>query len=162
MRVKKQTGKGRLNEQTLWGKNNLFKKWILGIDNGFDLIRVLEEEISRSSLTCCLDKANNYKEASTMIVCWTYDLVVLDPYAPKGFELLKIARLRNLPVALFTEGEPSLEARNQLKTITGRNGKELMFLNNKSQGGLNSLDSILDSYELPWWSRFLEKIRFNF
>ena len=68
-------------------RNGLPKKWILGVDNGLNLLRELEKEIEKTSLECCLDKANTYKEAATLIICWTYDLVVLDPVTTCGPKL---------------------------------------------------------------------------
>ena len=103
-------------------RNGLPKKWILGVNNGLNLLRELEKEIDKTSLECCLDKANTYKEAATLIVCWTYDLVVLDPVTTCGLKLAGIAMLRNLPVAMLSDSPTSLEAWNGFRW--SQNGKK--------------------------------------
>ena len=80
-------------------RNGLPKKWILGVNNGLNLLRELEKAIDENFLRMLPGRANTYREAKQLIVCWTYDLVVLDPdlWPPT----LGIAILRNLPVAIF-------------------------------------------------------------
>ena len=93
-------------------RNGLPKKWILGVNNGLNLLRDLEKEIEKTSLECCLDRANTYERAKELMVCWTYDLVVLDPIMTFGLKLMGIAMLRNLPVAILSDSPASLEVLN--------------------------------------------------
>jgi len=142
--------------------NRLTKKWILAVNNGPNLLTVLEKAIEKTSLECCLDKANNYKEAATLIVCWTYDLVFLDPVASGGPQLMGIAILRNLPVAILSDSPTSLEAWNGFRG--SQNGKKprVSFLKGGFGDPSFSLEHLLKKPLSPWWSRIYENARFNF
>lgn len=142
--------------------NGLPKKWILGVDNGLNLLRELEKEIKRTSLECCLDKANNYKEAATLIVCWTYDLVVLDPVTTCGPKLVGIAMLRNLPVAMLSDSPTSLEVWNGFRRSQNGKKPKVYFLKDGSGDPSLSLEHILTKPLSPWRSRLYENMQFNF
>jgi len=142
--------------------NRLPKKWILAVNNGLNLLTELEKAIEKTSLECCLDKANTYKEAATLIVCWTYDLVVLDPVATGGLRLMGIAILRNLPVAILSDCPTSLEVWNGFRRSRNEKKPQVYFL----EGGFGdhsfSLEHLLTKPLSPWWSRLYENMRFNF
>ena len=142
-------------------RNGLPKKWILGVDNGLNLLRELEKEIEKTSLECCLDKANTYKEAATLIVCWTYDLVVLDPVTTCGPKLAGIAMLRNLPVAILSDSPTSLEVWNGFRRSQNGKKPQVFFLKGGFGDPSLSLEHILTKPPSPWWSRLYENARFN-
>ena len=143
-------------------RNAVPKKWILGVDNGLNLLREMEKKIDKTSLECCLDRANTYREAKELIVCWTYDLVVLDPTMNCGLKLMGIAILRNLPVAILSNSPTSLEVWNGFRKSQNGKKPQVYFL----EGGFGdpsfSLEHLLTKPLSPWWSRLSENIRFNF
>jgi hypothetical protein len=143
-------------------RNDLPKKWILGVDNGLNLLRKLEKEIEKTSLECRLDKANSYEEAATLIVCWTYDLVVLDPVTTCGPKLVGIAMLRNLPVAMLSDSPISLESWNGFRGSQNGKKPQVFFLKGEFGDPSCSLERILTKPLSPWWSRLYENMRFNF
>ena len=143
-------------------RNGLPKKWILGVNNGLNLLRELEKEIDKTSLECCLDRANTYREAKELIVCWTYDLVVLDPTMNCGLKLMGIARLRNLPVAILSDSPTSLEVWNGFRRSQNGEKPQVYFLEGGCGDPSFSLEHLLTKPLSPWWSRLSENIRFNF
>ena len=143
-------------------RNGLPKKWILGVDNGLNLLRKLEKEIEKTSLECCLDKANTYEEAATLIVCWTYDLVVLDPVTTCGLKLVGMAMLRNLPVAMLSDSPTSLEVWNGFRRSQNGGKPQVYFLKGELGDPSCSLEHILTKPLSPWRSRLYENMRFNF
>ena len=142
--------------------NGLPKKWILGVNNGLNLLRELEKEIEKTSLECRLDKANTYEEAATLIVCWTYDLVVLDPVMTCGLKLVGIAILRNLPVAMLSDSPTSLEAWNGFRGSQNGGKPQVYFLKGGFGDPSFSLEHLLTKPLSPWRSRLYENMRFNF
>jgi hypothetical protein len=142
--------------------NSLPKKWILAVNNGLNLLTELEKAIEKTSLECCLDKAYTYKEAATLIVCWTYDLVVLDSVATGGLRLMGIAILRNLPVAMLSDSPTSLEAWNGFRGSQNGGKPQVHFLKGEFGNPSFSLEHILTKPLSPWWSRLYENMRFNF
>jgi len=138
------------------------KKWILAVNNGLNLLTELEKAIEKTSLECCLDKANTYKEAAALIVCWTYDLVVLDPVATGGLKLMGIAMLRNLPVAMLSDSPISLEAWNGFRGSQNGGKPQVYFLKGGFGDPSFSLEHLLKKPPSPWWSRLYENMRFNF
>jgi hypothetical protein len=143
-------------------RNGLPKKWILGVNNDLNLLRELEKEITKTSLECCLDRANTYREAEELIVCYTYDLVVLDPTMTRGLQLMGIAILRNLPVAIHSNSPTSLEISNGFKRSQNGRKPQVYFI----EGGFGEpsfpLEHLLTKPLSHWWSRLSENIRFNF
>jgi len=77
-------------------------KRILAVDDEPDVLDVLEEEIREACTGCHLDRATSYKEASELMVSWTYDLVILDIMGVQGFDLLKLASNFPFPVVMLT------------------------------------------------------------
>ena len=114
-----------------------------GVNNGLNLLTELEKAIEKTSLECCLDKANTYKEAATLIVCWTYDLVVLDSVTTGGLQLMGIAILRNLPVAILSDSPTSLEAWNGFRGDQNGKKQQVFFLKGGSWDPSFSLEHIL-------------------
>ena len=143
-------------------RNGLPKKWILAVNNGLNLLTELEKAIEKTSLECCLDKANTYEEAATLIVCWTYDLVVLDPVMTCGLKLVGIAILRNLPVAMLSDSPTSLQVWNGFKRSQNRGKPQVFFLKGGFGDPSFSLEHLLTKPLSPWRSRLYENMRFNF
>jgi DNA-binding response OmpR family regulator len=93
---------------------------ILAVDDEPDVLSVLEEEILGACPNYKIDKATTFKEASEMMVLWTYDLVILDIMGVRGFDLLSLAVNRNFPVAMLTAHALSPEALKQSMEMGAR------------------------------------------
>ena len=71
------------------GESILNGKSILAVDDEFDVLAILEEEILESCPKCRFDKASTFEEALKELASRTYDLVILDIMGVRGFDLLE-------------------------------------------------------------------------
>lgn len=76
-------------------------KQILAVADDPDILQVLEEEILEACPNCRVDKAATYFQAVVMMLSLPYDLVLLDVSGVRGFNLLKLAVMRNFPAVNF-------------------------------------------------------------
>ncbi|MEJ2718186.1 MAG: response regulator [Deltaproteobacteria bacterium] len=81
-------------------KGILNGKQVLAVDDEPDVLDILEEELEEYGVD--LDKATSYQEANQKISSLTYDLVILDIMGVRGFDLLRYAVAKKLPVVMLT------------------------------------------------------------
>lgn len=79
-------------------KKRLQGKRVLVVDDEPDVLDSLTELLS----TCMVDRASTFEEAKELLETYSYDIVVLDIMGVKGFELLGIAKEKNLPALMLT------------------------------------------------------------
>ncbi len=92
-------------------KESILKgKRILAVDDEPDVLAALEEEILGACPDCRFDKATQYEQAVQKINTSAYDALILDIMGVRGFDLLKLAVSRNLPVVMLTAHALSPEA----------------------------------------------------
>ena len=79
-------------------KKLLQGKRVLIVDDEPDVLDSLTELLS----ICMIDRASTFEEAKELLQTHSYDLVVLDIMGVRGFELLQIAKQRNIPALMLT------------------------------------------------------------
>jgi hypothetical protein len=149
-----QLGRCPMKESVLNGK------WILGVNEDVDALRVLEEKIKETAPDCHFEKATTYREAFEFLVFFMYDLVILDNTLPRSRELLDFAVNRPfpVPVAIVT---PSLAAPETLK-LTKEAGAKVVLSMGKINGVVPVLEYIVWREQLPPLARFFEDLRESF
>ena len=132
-------------------------KWVLGVNEDVDALRILEEKIKKTAPGCHFEKATTYREAFEFLVFFMYDLVILDTALSRSRELLDLAVNRPfpVPVAMVT---PSLAAPETLK-LTKEAGAKAVFSMEKLDGIVPVLEYIVWRESLPPLVRFFENIR---
>jgi len=132
-------------------------KWILGVNEDVDALRVLEEKIKETAPDCHFEKATTYREAFEFLVFFMYDLVILDNTLHRSRELLDFAVNRPfpVPVAIVT---PSLAAPETLK-LTKEAGAKVVLSMEKLSGVVPVLEYIVWRQQLPPLARFFEDLR---
>ena len=79
--------------------NNLIEgKRILIVDDERDVLDLLSELLSM----CKIDCASSFEEAKRLLSENNYDVAILDIMGVNGFDLLKIARTRDIPALMLT------------------------------------------------------------
>jgi DNA-binding NtrC family response regulator len=73
-------------------------KRVLIVDDEPDILDSLTELLS----ICMIDRASTFEEAKELLETDTYDIVVLDIMGVKGFELLQIAKEKDIPALMLT------------------------------------------------------------
>jgi CheY-like chemotaxis protein len=130
-------------------------KRILAVDDEFDVLEILEEEILSSCPTCQLDKATSYQTAMGKLESNAYDLVILDIMGVRGFDLLDMAVKRNFKVVMLTAHALIPEA---LKQSFER--KARAYLPKEKLGEIVPFLEDVFKYEYtPGWKRVLEKLK---
>ena len=79
-------------------KTLLQGKTVLIVDDEPDILDVLTELLS----VCRIDRAPTFETAKKLLETEHYDAVVLDIMGVRGFELLQIAKQRNIPALMLT------------------------------------------------------------
>jgi len=80
-------------------ESNLLKgKKILIVDDEKDILEVLEEYLSM----CRIARASTFQEAKQLLESESFDAVILDIMGVRGYDLLKIANLKNIPALMLT------------------------------------------------------------
>ena len=73
-------------------------KKVLIVDDEKDILDVLTELLQ----LCKLDTASSFEEAKDFLDRYDYDIVVLDIMGVKGFDLLEIAKQKEIPALMLT------------------------------------------------------------
>jgi CheY-like chemotaxis protein len=73
-------------------------KKVLIVDDEPDILDLLTELLS----TCMIDRASTFEAAKEFLQTEYYDVVVLDIMGVKGFELLRIAKQKDIPALMLT------------------------------------------------------------
>ncbi len=76
----------------------LKEKKILVVDDEPDILETIEELLDQ----CSLDTAANYEKAKQLLSHNTYDLTILDIMGVRGYDLLEIAREKEIPALMLT------------------------------------------------------------
>jgi DNA-binding response OmpR family regulator len=84
-------------------------KCILAVDDEPDVLDVIKESLPE----CEVQTARDFATAKDLMAEHRYDLVLLDIMGVNGFELLKEARLHNLPAAMLTAHAISADSVNK-------------------------------------------------
>lgn len=85
-------------------------KKILVVDDEQDVLETIFDLL----VDCKLDMASNYEQAIEMFANERYDLAILDIMGVDGYELLKMAKERNVPAIMLTAH--ALSEENLLKS----------------------------------------------
>ena len=122
-------------------------KKLLIVDDEPDILATLEEEILQSSPDSKIDKASNYEDAAALLKANDYDLVVLDIMGVRGFDLLEIAVIRKLKVAMLTAHALSPEALKKSHDMGAS-----AYLPKEKLGEVVPLleDMLLNDYKTEW------------
>jgi DNA-binding NtrC family response regulator len=81
-------------------EGNLLKgKKILIVDDEKDILEVMEELLGG---ICRLVRASTFQEAKRLLETETFDAAILDIMGVRGYDLLKIANLKNVPALMLT------------------------------------------------------------
>ncbi len=129
-------------------------KEILAVDDDPDVLRVLEEEILEACPNCIFDKATTYIQAVERMASLTYDLVVLDIMGARGFDLLNLAVLRNLPAAMVASKPLNPDALKRSIEIGAR-----AYLPKDNLGEIVPfLEDVLTHRDHSGWKRLFEKM----
>lgn len=75
-------------------------KLILAVDDEEDVLDTIREALPESGPT--LHTATTFEQGRELLASYSYDLVILDIMGVRGFELLKIATIRQLPAVMLT------------------------------------------------------------
>lgn len=75
-------------------------KSILAVDDEEDILEIIAEELEDYKVD--YDSASSYEAALNKISSFTYDLVILDIMGVRGFDLLKVASVKKMPVVILT------------------------------------------------------------
>ncbi|MBW2103710.1 MAG: response regulator [Deltaproteobacteria bacterium] len=79
-------------------KKIIMGKRVLIVDDEPDVLDMLTELLDM----CKIDRASSFEEAKAFLEANDYDVAVLDIMGVKGFELLEIARKRDIPALMLT------------------------------------------------------------
>ncbi|MBN2034482.1 MAG: response regulator [Deltaproteobacteria bacterium] len=82
-----------MNKQKL-----LKEKRVLIVDDEPDILDVLTELLS----PCMIDRASTFEKAKELLKTEDYHVVILDIMGVKGFELLRIAKEKDIPALMLT------------------------------------------------------------
>ncbi len=75
-------------------------KLLLAVDDEEDILDTIREALPPSGVI--LHTATTFEQARELLASYSYDLVILDIMGVRGFDLLKIATLRELPAVMLT------------------------------------------------------------
>jgi CheY-like chemotaxis protein len=79
-------------------KKILRGKRVLVVDDEKDVLEFLAESLDM----CKIDKASTFEEAKDLLETNHYHIAVLDIMGVRGYELLEIAKKRNIPALMLT------------------------------------------------------------
>ncbi|VBB45113.1 Response regulator receiver domain protein [uncultured Desulfatiglans sp.] len=82
----------------MMGKNLLQGKRILLVDDESDVLDALQEELDMASLS----RASTFEEAKLLLENQHFDIAILDIMGVNGYELLEIARKKNIISLMLT------------------------------------------------------------
>ena len=129
-------------------------KSILAVDDEPDVLEVLAEELRASCPNCTFDQATSYEQACEKLASFTYDLLILDIMGIRGFDLLRRAVLKKLPVAMLTAHALTPDALERSYEMGAR-----AYLPKEVLGEIIPyLEDVLAFEYLPGWKRLLTKL----
>ena len=73
-------------------------KTVLIVDDEPDILDLLTELLS----ACMIDRASTFEAAKEFLESENYDVAILDIMGVKGFELLQIAKQKDIPALMLT------------------------------------------------------------
>lgn len=130
-------------------------KRILAVDDETDVLTILEEEIMSACPNCKVDKATSYDAAAKMIKMNPYDIVILDIMGVQGFDLLQLAVIKNLRVAMLTAHALTPDALKRSFDMKAR-----AYLPKEKLGEIVPfLEDILKYEYLPGWKRLFDNLK---
>jgi DNA-binding response OmpR family regulator len=74
-------------------------KLVLAVDDEEDILDTIRDALPSD---CTLHTATTFEQARELLASYSYDLVILDIMGVRGFDLLRIATLRELPAVMLT------------------------------------------------------------
>lgn len=83
-------------------------KLVLAVDDEEDVLESIRDLLPESDMT--LHTAKTFENARELLASYSYDLVILDIMGVRGFDLLKIASVHNLPSVMLTAHAVNPEA----------------------------------------------------
>ena len=131
-------------------------KRILAVDDERDVLDVVQQEIESAAPNCRIDTATTHEEACELLASWLYDLAILDIMGVQGFDLLRRAVTRPLPipVVMLTAHALSPEALRKSIEMGAR-----AYLPKEHLGALVPFLEDVLTYEYgPAWKRVLKKV----
>ena len=138
----------------------LSNKRILAVDDEPDVLEVLKEEIKDAAPGCILETATTYEKARELIISWTYDLLILDIMGVRGYDLLRLAVSRELPIPVVMLTGHALTPEALKKSI------ELGARAYLPKGSLGAVVPFLEdvlTYEYgPVWKRIMKQLEGTF
>jgi CheY-like chemotaxis protein len=130
-------------------------KRILAVDDEPDVLTILQEEIISACPNCKVDKATSYDTAAKMIKTNPYDIVILDIMGVQGFDLLQLAVIKNLRVAMLTAHALTPDALKRSFDMKAR-----AYLSKEKLGEIVPfLEDILKYEYLPGWKRLFDNLK---
>lgn len=75
-------------------------KLILAVDDEEDVLDTIQDALQESGVS--LHTATTFEKGRELLASYSYDLVILDIMGVRGFDLLKIATIRQLPAVMLT------------------------------------------------------------
>lgn len=142
-----------LLEKKTPAKLSLKGKRILMVDEEASVLGLLETEVRNAYPDCWLDTAATYKEATTLMDSWTYDLVVLDITGAHGFDVLMQAVHRPYPVPAVMLNAEALPA-DSLKRALALGGGPCLPRERLRQI-VSFLEGVMKLKHEPVWRRML-------
>ena len=131
--------------------NRLEGKKILIVDDEPDVLETLEDLLSM----CDVTKASNFEEAKNLLDFEYFDLAILDIMGVDGFELLEIARERDVIAVMLTAH--ALSPENIVKSY--KEGAASYLPKEEMANIATFLEEILEAKEKGkhFWSRWLDR-----
>jgi DNA-binding NtrC family response regulator len=130
-------------------------KRILAVDDEPDILTILEEEIMNVCPNCKVDKATNYDAGAKMMKMNPYDIVILDIMGVQGFDLLQLAVIKNLRVAMLTAHALTPDALKRSFDMKAR-----AYLPKEKLGEIVPfLEDVLSYEYLPGWKRLFDNLK---
>ena len=137
-------------------KESILKgKRILGIDGEPQVLKVVEEEISKVCSNCVFDKATHYKEAVEMMVSWTYDLIILGDIGVRSIDLWTLAVTRNFHVVMLIPHGLNPEFSGESTGVE----TPPCFYKGEPNGIIPFLEDVLRHENLSLWGCLFENLR---
>ena len=93
------------------GLERLTGKRILVVDDEVDILETVEDLLGN----CSVDKALSFEAAVRLLEANSYDAAILDIMGVKGYELLRLASQKEIPVLMLTAH--ALNPENLVKSI---------------------------------------------
>jgi DNA-binding NtrC family response regulator len=133
-------------------KNILEGKKILLVDDESDVLDTLEDLLD----ICEVKKASNFYDAKNLLETEIFDIAILDIMGVSGYELLKIAKEKNVVAIMLTANALSLE-----DTVKSYKEGAASFVPKEEMLNIDTfLNDILEAKERGknfWW-RWLDRL----